>query len=185
MSTLSSSNTQNLLLDLEWLEKCIDNTLNTSNNSNFSLPEYTLESPSTYAQFITQNNLTVEDRLLFILGLCTSIKPTFLEKKFNSMHSSTSHGTSSLAYGGLTGKNFRGFIPTGETFLFLVAGNQTEKRLEAIRLLKDSPLILSSVITFGESFPGEPLLSGPIIVNDIILHAILMDAPIAPTTQPS
>ena len=68
--------------------------------------------------------------------------------------------------GGVRGKNFRGFIPTCETALFLLAGDSPEERIQVQRLLEsESFLIKNQVIRIEDPPVGEPMLSGMIIME--------------------
>lgn len=67
--------------------------------------------------------------------------------------------------GGVRGKNFRGFLPTGQTAVFLLAGDDREKRLEIERLFWSDREFARKKILWLEDLPqGEPVMSGKIIM---------------------
>ncbi len=67
--------------------------------------------------------------------------------------------------GGVRGKNFRGFLPTGETALFLLAGDDLEKRLEVQAMFSPEHFFSKKRILWLEDVPsGEPRMSGKIIL---------------------
>ena len=69
-------------------------------------------------------------------------------------------------FGGARGKNFRGFLPTGETALFLLAGPDYEKRLRMSALFGEDFIFAKKHVLWLENVPeGEPRLSGKIIVS--------------------
>jgi hypothetical protein len=67
--------------------------------------------------------------------------------------------------GGVRGKNFRGFLPTGQTALFLLAGDDRVKRLEIEQLFWSDKEFSRKKILWLEELPqGEPVMSGKIIM---------------------
>jgi AAA+ superfamily predicted ATPase len=65
--------------------------------------------------------------------------------------------------GGVRGKNFRGFLPTGQTAVFLLAGNDWAKRKKTEALFWPDSLLIKKKILWLEELPqGEPVLSGKI-----------------------
>lgn len=68
--------------------------------------------------------------------------------------------------GGSRGKSFRGFLPTGETALFLLAGKDAAKRVELHHLFSENHLFAKEHILWLEEVPeGEPRMSGRIILS--------------------
>jgi len=67
--------------------------------------------------------------------------------------------------GGVRGKNFRGFLPTGQTAVFLLAGNNVEKQKELQQLFWSDKDFAKKKILWLEELPqGEPIMSGKIIM---------------------
>jgi hypothetical protein len=67
--------------------------------------------------------------------------------------------------GGVRGKNFRGFLPTGQTAVFLLAGEDWEQRQKIQQLFwSDSELVKKRILWLEELAQGEPVLSGRIIM---------------------
>lgn len=67
--------------------------------------------------------------------------------------------------GGVRGKNFRGFLPTGQTAVFLLAGDDREKQLEIEQLFWSDRKFSRKKILWLEELPqGEPVMSGKIIM---------------------
>jgi len=68
--------------------------------------------------------------------------------------------------GGTRGKSFRGFLPTGETALFLLAAASSQKRKEIQKLFDPDSFLPRNRILWLEEVPeGEPRLSGRIIMS--------------------
>jgi len=68
--------------------------------------------------------------------------------------------------GGTRGKSFRGFLPTGQTTLFLLAGKDMKKRFEVQQLFSQEHLFAKKrILWLEETPPGEPRMSGKIILS--------------------
>ena len=69
-------------------------------------------------------------------------------------------------FGGLRGKNHRGFLPTAETVLFILAGNDLQKRFAFEYLFSNDHLFAKqNVLYIEEPVPGEPQYSGKLIMS--------------------
>jgi hypothetical protein len=109
---------------------------------------------SVYTQFVKNHNLVFEDRLLLILTLINHIQPDFLLrlKVFINDYPDL---------GGATGQTFQGFLPTIDTFVFLLGGRDMAKRYEALRFLqRESVLLQEEWVVCADALPGEPVFSG-------------------------
>lgn len=116
-------------------------------------PELTLEN-SPYAQFIHQYQLGFEDRVLLILSLVNQIRPDFLLRLIPKAKDYPD-------LGGATGQNFKGFLPTGDTYIFLMAGRDTFKREEIVKFfVQKSILVQEGFVSMVGASPGEPVFSG-------------------------
>jgi hypothetical protein len=73
-------------------------------------------------------------------------------------------------FGGILGKAHGGFLPTGETLLFLVAGNDLQRRLAVQRLFDRDHFFNRHNILKLDSVPrGEPLVAGQLVLADEII----------------
>ena len=67
--------------------------------------------------------------------------------------------------GGVRGKNFRGFLPTGQTAVFLLAGDDWQQRQKVEQLFWSDKDFAKKKILWLEELPqSEPVLSGKIIM---------------------
>ena len=70
-------------------------------------------------------------------------------------------------FGGIKGKNYRGILPTGETALYVLAGNNLEKRIETIQLFGESHLFArKGILKVENPEPGEPKMSGRLVLDE-------------------
>lgn len=84
--------------------------------------------PSVYAEFVKYYGLSTDERLLLMLALTPHIQPHLLDVFF-SLNKNTGRGYTE--FGGIKGERHGGFLPTIETALFLLAGNDLVKRFQA------------------------------------------------------
>lgn len=79
-------------------------------------------------------------------------------------------------FGGWKGMSHGGFLPTGETAAFILAGDHIEKRKKVIRLFQpDHWFYIHNVLRLEGHSDGEPLLSAQLRVSEEILHRLLLD----------
>lgn len=127
------------------------------------------ESP--LGEFMRVHDLDGDASLLLALALAPSLQPHF----FDSILQRVQPGAGEYPqFGGLRGKQHRGFLPTGDTALFLLAGDDLEERLRWHRLLAgDHPLVQKRIVYVEESTDGDPPMSGRLMVDtDLAEHFI-------------
>lgn len=114
---------------------------------------------SVFGCFSCKAKLTSSEYVVFLLALIPHIQPHFfdplLPKKGNFPQ-----------IGGVRGKNHRGFLPTGETALFLLAGDDLEKRFEVQKIFGPEHWFAKErILWLAEPEKDEPPMSGRIILN--------------------
>ncbi len=113
--------------------------------------------------FVRQNQITEEEQMLLMLALVPHVRPDFYD---SIIQESLPQPGEFPQIGGIRGKNFRGFLPTGETVLFLLAGEDLEKRREVRQLFSEDHFFARRRILWLEDVPeGEPHMSGRIIMS--------------------
>lgn len=79
-------------------------------------------------------------------------------------------------FGGWKGLSHNGFLPTGETAAFLLAGDSSEKRIEVMRMFGRTHWFYTSHILYLEgAAEGEPFLSGQLRLSSEVLQRVLVD----------
>lgn len=105
------------------------------------------------------NSLLPEEKIVFLLSLVPHIKPHF----FDPLLPKTGNHPQ---IGGSRGKHHRGFLPTGETAIFLLAGDDLRKRAEVQKIFSRSHFFYKERILWLEKVPAEePWMSGRIVMN--------------------
>ncbi len=108
---------------------------------------------SSYASLLKKYDFNFYERFTLIFTLAVHIMPKILDTfKFEKPRTEL---------GGVTGKNHRGFIPTGETLLFVLAGDDVVMRLHLLKLFeKDHAFYQDNLLSLDSAPAGEPELSG-------------------------
>lgn len=114
------------------------------------------------SKFIKQHKLSREEFFVLLMALMPHIRPDFFDETVQKLLPSSGDFPE---LGGARGKNFRGFLPTAETALFLLAGTNLEKRLQYQRIFDNDHLFSRQNILWLEDVPaGEPRMSGRMIL---------------------
>lgn len=112
--------------------------------------------------------------LLVLLALAPHYQPDLLDNLFQVKLAE--QGDFPLL-GGVRGKQFRGFLPTGETVMFLLTGTEQNARPSVYRMLQgDHPFIQKEVLWLANSPEGEPTLSGALVIHPDMAERILYGA---------
>lgn len=113
--------------------------------------------PAPYADVIREFDLDPAERLVLILAFLPYIKPEVLDPFFIQNQSVQRRFTE---FGGQSGFSHGGFLPTGETALFLLAGDDLKTRLRFLHLFSpEHPLFVRQVLQLNHRHQEEPLLS--------------------------
>lgn len=130
------------------------------------------------ANFIFQNRLTVAEASLLLLALAPQLQPDFFDAIIERI---LPQGGNFPKLGGVRGKNSRGFLPTGETALFLLAGNDLESRLGVQQLFSAEHIFHEKKILWLEDLPpGDPPMSGRIILSQDYVDTFIYGKPSPP-----
>lgn len=125
-------------------------------------PDCTGDDP--YSHFIREHNLDTDSQLLLLLALIPWIQPDFFDRLIRSV---LPEAGDYPQLGGIRGRHHRGLLPTGDTALFLLAGEDLEARLHWQSLLwGEHPLVKKGVICLEESPDGEPPMSGRFVIDN-------------------
>lgn len=116
----------------------------------------------------------LDDRevLLLLSAFAPHFDPAFYDR---IMQQFLPNGGDIIEMGGVKNAgNHRGFLPTGETALFIIAGSDAQKRLEVQKLLTGESRLVREGILFVERVKeGEPLMSGRLLISSEWLNKVL------------
>jgi len=117
-----------------------------------------LPAGSALAGLIREYGFGVTERLVLALALAPHLRPATLDLFFVK-NRDLDRGFSE--FGGYRAQHHPGFLPTGETAVFLLAGDDLHARIAALALFDpDLPLAQAGLVQIDGDVGGEPQLSG-------------------------
>lgn len=123
------------------------------------------------SDFIREQELNEDEITLLLLALVPHVYPNFFEPLIQEF---LPQGGEFPEFGGVRSGNHRGLIPTGETALFILAGNKIDERLMFQRLFTEQHLFSKlNVLHIEEVKEGEPVFSGRILLSHEWLEKFL------------
>jgi hypothetical protein len=123
---------------------------------------------SAYTGFLEEHSLSFDERALLVLALAPHLSPALLDV-FKLQNKQL--GKTFTEFGGIQGKIHSGFLPTAETFLFLIAGDDLEKRMELMALFDSTHFFVKRKwIMLEGGQDNEPHLSGAIVLSRDLLE---------------
>lgn len=116
-----------------------------------------------FADFYTKHALSKEEHIVLLMALVPHVCPYFFDQ---IIREKLPQAGDFPQLGGVRGKQFRGFLPTGETALFILAGDDLGKRVAIQHLFSEDHFFARQHVLWLEDTPvGEPLMSGKIILS--------------------
>jgi AAA+ superfamily predicted ATPase len=119
---------------------------------------------SPYSSIVRQFAMNVEERLVLLLALCPHIRPQILDLLLvKNQHFDKTY----TEFGGIKGTNHTGFLPTGETAAFIVAGNNLALRINLMQLFDNEHFFYKNNILKLQApqHDTEPFLSGALVIS--------------------
>ncbi|MBO9701819.1 MAG: ATP-binding protein [Sporocytophaga sp.] len=136
-------------------------------NINFTVPD---DSP--YGRIIQTHTLTALERIT----LATSLAPTLYPGLLDDLVIQCESKNHILSYvGGITGntKNYHGLIPTIETVLFILAGDDAIQRIGLLKYFHTNcKLVQHNLIEFFNPSPIDPFTSKAVLPTQETIHFI-------------
>ncbi len=170
MANILTDNAHDLELELEWFSEVMNSRLtyyfgkNGVADEQVQVPPPDLsESSSYYGKFVKDNQLSYSERIILLLSLIPHLRPQLLDVLWVQNEST---GRGFTEFGGLKGVNHSGFIPTGETAVFIIAGDQLLPRFEISRIFEGDHLFAKQgILALSTVASTEPMLSGALTIS--------------------
>ncbi len=154
----------NILPEFEYLHNLIDYRINNLSGQDIpAMPEIETWSLP-LKKFISQYNFENDQdaATLLLIGLAPHAVPELFD---HAIQEKLKTSGDFPEIGGVRGKNFRGFLPTGQTAVFLLAGDNWEQGQKIEQLFWPDKEFAKKKILWLEELPqSEPVLSGKIIM---------------------
>ncbi|MBW1298395.1 ATP-binding protein [Aquimarina litoralis] len=182
ITNTSSSNAKVLQAELAWLSLVLQTRLELHFQQETiyeSITDLTVpnieDKEGSYANFIQEHKLNFAERLLLILALVPHLKPEVLNilltknKDYDRRYSE---------FGGVLLEGHLGLIPTAETAMFLLAGDDLQKRLQYHVLLTQNFIaIQQGMIRISQTKGNSPLLSSIWMIANEYVASIITGIP--------
>lgn len=168
-------NSKILKYEFDWFNKVLDTRIHlyfehgSEYNSIYDIEIPVIENDgSYYSKFVLENNLSVDERLLIILALIPHIKPELLDTFFIN---NSNFSRPFTEFGGWKGNTHNGFLPTGETASFILAGGDLAKRFELQKLFDSEHFFYKkNILKLNNHKEGEPFFSGELKISTEYLN---------------
>lgn len=119
-----------------------------------------------------KTDIRFEERVVVMLALMPHIYPQALDIFFVQNKDFDRQYTE---FGGWKGLSHGGFLPTGETASFILAGEDVERRGDVLRLFgREHWFYRADILRLEGAGEGEPLLSGQLRVSEGFLSRVLL-----------
>lgn len=157
------------MIFLDFLKQVIQTRFTNYSNLDSKQPIHETAIPNIEAKtdplsiFIKNNDLNREEIITLLIALVPHVQADFFD---TLIHQFLDKAGDFPQIGGTRGKQFRGFLPTGETVLFLLAGEDLEARFALYRLFDVQHIFAQKqILTLEEPPEGEPRMSGKLIIS--------------------
>lgn len=157
---------------LEWLQSIIDTAIRIYFGQECPLHSiYEHPAPATKAwDTFFQHPVTFDEKVILLLGLAPHLSPQLLDIFF--VHNKN-FDRPYTEFGGWKGTTHNGFLPTGETVAFLLAGEDIGKKAALIGYFSHEHWFYKeNILRLEGQGEGEPFLSGQLRVSEELLSRL-------------
>jgi len=151
---------------IDYIKKAVKFRLIKASESeeNLEFPEFDFSADkSQFSRFVSANNFQSSEILILLLSMLPYIAPGFLTSILSEYFPD---GSEFPEFGGVKGTQYRGIIPTGETAIFIVVGDDYKARNNIISIFNENhPFYQKSILTLGNVPAGEPKISGTLLLD--------------------
>jgi AAA+ superfamily predicted ATPase len=134
-----------------------------------------------FVAFARENELNVQDVIWLLLAIVPHVQPNFLTQ---ILFDYFPQGGEFTEFGGTKAKSHRGMIPTGETGLYILAGQAAASRiLQKHYVDNDSLLFARSILRIDDVPAGEPKMSGTLVIDDEYIDLLTTGRIVKPKTS--
>ncbi|MFK7748139.1 MAG: ATP-binding protein [Kordia sp.] len=168
--------TVSLYEEINWLQNVINKVISTylqhenaaeTHWTEIEMPDFS-EVDSPFATTINDWNLTNLERIALILAITPHIQPEALDVFFGQ---NQIYNRGFTEFGGIIDKNHSGFLPTGQTLLFLLATLNPEWRLQVFSFFENDHIFQKEqVLDIETTEQYLPKFNGVLSINHRWLH---------------
>lgn len=177
-------NFEAIAAEMQWLSMLIETRINHYFKTADTLPPFESVVPPEHTddaylhRLIKDLELSREERIVLALSLAPHVSPQVLDTFFIK---NKNFDRGFTEFGGIKGVNHGGFLPTGETALFLLAGDDIQRRVLSNEILSPSGKLRShGVVQYGKVPDGEPNASGLLLLDKEYVDFLTAGKPYQP-----
>ncbi len=160
--------------EIDWFNRVLETVIRLYFEQESDARDFRLIAPpdlrgddSEYARLVKQFDMNFDERIILILAMIPHVRPQILDLLF-TRNKNLDRGYSE--FGGWQGKYHGGFLPTGETAAFILAGQDMARRFAVTQLLRgDHFFARAGILRIERESEGEPFLSGALVVSADVL----------------
>ncbi|RBW55860.1 ATP-binding protein [Tenacibaculum sp. E3R01] len=164
--------------EIYWLQKVIHNVISTYLEHEGERPHWIdipvqeiKNSEATYAKCLIDWKLNIYERLAIALTLASQLKPEVLDVFFGR---NKIYDRGFTEFGGIIDKNHSGFLPTGQTLIFLISATNPEIREEIFNIFKkENILVKEQVLSLEDTELFIPKYNGILSLSKRWFHYFL------------
>jgi DNA polymerase III delta prime subunit len=128
--------------------------------------------------FVNNNSLNADEAVLLLIGIAPHLQADLFDRVIGYK---IGNSGDFQKIGGVRGKDFRGFMPTGETAIFLLGDDDFERRLQIQKLFwPDHIFEKNKILWLDDHVYGEPVMSSRIVISPEYLETFIYGKPIPP-----
>ncbi len=148
---------------IQWRMGCYFNDNGHGKEAMPSPPDEWLIPDTPLASFVRKYDLDTVAQLTLLIALVPHLQPDFFDRLIiNQLPQAGDYPQ----IGGWRGKSHRGFLPTGETVLFILGGSHFADRLRLQQVFSEEhPFARERVLYLNPPPEGEPLMSGKLVMS--------------------
>lgn len=167
--TIDRANAAALERELEWFNRVLETRISlyfeqpgADGDIRAIAPPELENDPSAYARLVREQGMGFDERIVLILALVPHVRPQLLDTFFIR---NKNFDRGFTEFGGWKGNAHGGFLPTGETASFILAGSDLARRFELVRLFDTEHFFArKGIVRLENHAGGEPFLSGALII---------------------
>lgn len=161
---------------IEWFERMLTTTIQPYFQQGCeyaSIEEVTPPADEWLESMTGRQEITFNERVIIMLALMPHTCPQALDIFFVQNKNFDRQYTE---FGGWKGLSHSGFLPTGETASFIIAGEDMEKKKAVIHMFqRDHWFYTQNILRLEGAGEGEPFLSGQLRPSEEFLSHVLLD----------
>lgn len=168
-------NARTLAAEMQWLAQVIDDRMKLywgqpapcKDIEELPPPEFA-DDRSVYKQIVQHYQMNFSERIILAMALAPHVQPHLLDVFFVK---NADYDRGFTEFGGTKGVNHGGFIPTGETVAFVLAGNNLEKRFMLLNTFSEDHFFHKfNILKLVHSQAQEPFFSGVLTISTEYLN---------------